>query len=221
MLLDSIEPCSFFFFFFFNDTATTEIYTLSLHDALPIYQRAAAVRALLFGQLRQVVYVVNQPLDVDRRERLRERPPEVFEHALPGEVALLHLVELGLHLRGEAHLEHVREALLQHAPHDLALRRGLEAPLLGGGVPAVLQRRDDRRVGRWPPDAQTLEFLHEAGLAEAGRRLGEVLAWGDLLDRDHLALHQRRDGRQIFEGLSLLGLVRLVGQLVVPVEPHA
>src|SRR5256885_11950675 len=25
------------FFFFFNDTATTEIYTLSLHDALPIY----------------------------------------------------------------------------------------------------------------------------------------------------------------------------------------
>src|SRR5256885_7443293 len=29
----------FFFFFFFNDTATTEIYTLSLHDALPICLR--------------------------------------------------------------------------------------------------------------------------------------------------------------------------------------
>src|SRR5215203_5074312 len=29
------------FFFFFNDTATTEIYTLSLHDALPIYARLA------------------------------------------------------------------------------------------------------------------------------------------------------------------------------------
>src|SRR5690348_17794081 len=28
------------FFFFFNDTATTEIYTLSLHDALPIWQPA-------------------------------------------------------------------------------------------------------------------------------------------------------------------------------------
>src|SRR3712207_9190222 len=28
-----------YFFFFFNDTATTEIYTLSLHDALPIYRR--------------------------------------------------------------------------------------------------------------------------------------------------------------------------------------
>src|SRR3712207_9293845 len=28
-------------FFFFNDTATTEIYTLSLHDALPIWGRVA------------------------------------------------------------------------------------------------------------------------------------------------------------------------------------
>src|SRR2546430_8788900 len=33
----TIHSLLFFFFFFFNDTATTEIYTLSLHDALPIY----------------------------------------------------------------------------------------------------------------------------------------------------------------------------------------
>src|ERR1039458_10751934 len=31
--------CVHLCFFFFNDTATTEIYTLSLHDALPIYTR--------------------------------------------------------------------------------------------------------------------------------------------------------------------------------------
>src|ERR1044071_10392088 len=31
------SSCCLLFFFFFNDTATTEIYTLSLHDALPIY----------------------------------------------------------------------------------------------------------------------------------------------------------------------------------------
>src|SRR2546430_12887458 len=31
-----------FFFFFFNDTATTEIYTLPLHDALPIYDQREA-----------------------------------------------------------------------------------------------------------------------------------------------------------------------------------
>src|SRR2546425_8289375 len=35
----------FFFFFFFNDTATTEIYTLSLHDALPISARSSSAAA--------------------------------------------------------------------------------------------------------------------------------------------------------------------------------
>src|SRR5215204_7122229 len=35
----------FVFFFFFNDTATTEIYTLSLHDALPIAVHLAEFRA--------------------------------------------------------------------------------------------------------------------------------------------------------------------------------
>src|SRR3712207_7033717 len=32
-----IQSVVYIFFFFFNDTATTEIYTLSLHDALPIF----------------------------------------------------------------------------------------------------------------------------------------------------------------------------------------
>src|SRR5256885_17136930 len=39
-----IRALAFFFFFFFNDTATTEIYTLSLHDALPISLKTSAPR---------------------------------------------------------------------------------------------------------------------------------------------------------------------------------
>src|SRR3712207_9178986 len=35
-LVSCSVSCLYFCFFFFNDTATTEIYTLSLHDALPI-----------------------------------------------------------------------------------------------------------------------------------------------------------------------------------------
>src|SRR2546427_1264063 len=35
--MSTVRRTSLSFFFFFNDTATTEIYTLSLHDALPIY----------------------------------------------------------------------------------------------------------------------------------------------------------------------------------------
>src|SRR2546430_4407695 len=50
-----------FFFFFFNDTATTEIYTLSLHDALPIYLARGAEEAL--GLLERVgVHAARQDL---------------------------------------------------------------------------------------------------------------------------------------------------------------
>src|SRR2546430_5456301 len=43
MIISLLLACCMFFvfFFFFNDTATTEIYTLSLHDALPIWAAPA------------------------------------------------------------------------------------------------------------------------------------------------------------------------------------
>src|SRR5256885_6514802 len=46
-----------YFFFFFNDTATTEIYTLSLHDALPIWfiDGCEDLQALLRGFKYQVL----------------------------------------------------------------------------------------------------------------------------------------------------------------------
>src|SRR2546422_11279142 len=40
-MIHTIPHPVIFFFFFFNDTATTEIYTLSLHDALPISSGSA------------------------------------------------------------------------------------------------------------------------------------------------------------------------------------
>src|SRR2546430_3410260 len=39
------------FFFFFNDTATTEIYTLSLHDALPICFSASQINPVALAHL--------------------------------------------------------------------------------------------------------------------------------------------------------------------------
>src|SRR3989475_2405267 len=44
-----------YLFFFFNDTATTEIYTLSLHDALPIWNDAAYISAEVRDRRRNMV----------------------------------------------------------------------------------------------------------------------------------------------------------------------
>src|SRR6266571_9487388 len=44
----------FFFFFFFNDPATTESYTLSLHDALPIWPVVRPARVAVRGIGRRV-----------------------------------------------------------------------------------------------------------------------------------------------------------------------
>src|SRR2546430_17679635 len=46
---------SIFFFFFFNDTATTEIYTLSLHDALPIYNEKVPRESVYDAEMYRIL----------------------------------------------------------------------------------------------------------------------------------------------------------------------
>src|SRR5256885_13238340 len=57
------------FFFFFNDTATTEIYTLSLHDALPISSTRSSPTSGCCKRLRRIRSTRRRP---PRRPR---RPP--------------------------------------------------------------------------------------------------------------------------------------------------
>src|SRR2546426_8808827 len=64
-----------FFFFFFNDTATTEIYTLSLHDALPILEQLANGRAL--GGARVYVRLSDDLAAEHKRERSEEHTSEL------------------------------------------------------------------------------------------------------------------------------------------------
>src|SRR2546430_7748361 len=53
----------FSIFFFFNDTATTEIYTLSLHDALPIFPQGGARGRDPPGRGHHRYHAVAAPLD--------------------------------------------------------------------------------------------------------------------------------------------------------------
>src|SRR5260370_18716262 len=61
-----------FFLFFFNDTATTEIYTLSLHDALPISARKIIDKG---GIQRRIVLLVSHPV-IRSRPHLEARSEE-------------------------------------------------------------------------------------------------------------------------------------------------
>src|SRR3712207_8137640 len=58
-------------FFFFNDTATTEIYTLSLHDALPIFSTSPVRRAHWMGAA---------PRNFGSSEPCKLIPPRSEEH---------------------------------------------------------------------------------------------------------------------------------------------
>src|SRR5438876_8383777 len=80
--------------FFFNDTATTEIYTLSLHDALPIYRvpppveapscAAAAdhVRGLL-DRSEEHTSELQSPVHLVCRLLLEKKNPSQHDHARP------------------------------------------------------------------------------------------------------------------------------------------
>src|SRR2546421_4070636 len=63
------------FFFFFNDTATTEIYTLSLHDALPISNSGVVAALPLGAVLRQAgpEGFVIRAMTIARRPRIADR----------------------------------------------------------------------------------------------------------------------------------------------------
>src|SRR3712207_6928496 len=59
--------------FFYNDTATTEIYTLSLHDALPISPRADNILVLNPGTSASAAYFAPVARDIVRRDRKSTR----------------------------------------------------------------------------------------------------------------------------------------------------
>src|SRR5438034_1909703 len=62
-------------FFFFNDTATTEIYTLSLHDALPIYAVHRRVRQVHLQRLPVLA------IETTRTSRSEEHTSELQSHS--------------------------------------------------------------------------------------------------------------------------------------------
>src|SRR6266446_8430669 len=81
--------CYFLFFFFFNDTATTEIYTLSLHDALPIWMDPGVEVMNLGGEVCEV-----EPTSVEVESNESER--RLVNGAILADVGALHKPHVGV-----------------------------------------------------------------------------------------------------------------------------
>src|SRR5258707_13151199 len=75
LILITSSSLYLFFFFFFNDTATTEIYTLSLHDALPISGKIAASRFVIF--FTKSGFVTRSGVPAERAMRSEEHTSEL------------------------------------------------------------------------------------------------------------------------------------------------
>src|SRR5216683_2571852 len=95
----------FFFFFFFNDTATTEIYTLSLHDALPLWlQVATTMEETVLGFVLGSCLGIGLGILLGRLELLSEilSPFIKAANSIPRVVlGGLFAVMLGLDIRGK------------------------------------------------------------------------------------------------------------------------
>src|SRR5258705_8994663 len=104
-------------FFFFNDTATTEIYTLSLHDALPI--------------------LITRMLDDAFANFKREIQPGVFEVAL---LELFDDAERYLEYRSEEHTSELQS--LRHLVCRLLLEKKIRQSLHRFGERAVRKLHD-------------------------------------------------------------------------------
>src|SRR2546422_4762132 len=116
-------------FFFFNDTATTEIYTLSLHDALPICQRLGRLAKLrehehLLLLRRHRVDDLAQPRELAAARLV----PRTFAQPMRGVVAdLLEAHEIGEHQTAPLDsLREPRDGALQLVDR-LLIERGLRA----------------------------------------------------------------------------------------------
>src|SRR6516164_8170185 len=124
-------------------------------------------------------------------------------------LALLDLVEIVLERPRVVDVDDVVEALGQQVRNHPAERRRLETAFNLVDVLAILEHRNDRRVGARPADAVLFELLHERGLGESCGRLRELLFGSERLQLEHISLGKGRQHaggsirRGVFFGVTI------------------
>src|SRR2546426_11598067 len=133
-----------FFFFFFNDTATTEIYTLSLHDALPISFIALLLACEFLDNLVQIVEAFARAVAVPLE------PHRLFLQSARAQLARPHAPDL---LRGDEPRLLQNADVLLHARERHVERLGKvrdgsvgSSELLQNATPRGVRERGERSI---------------------------------------------------------------------------
>src|SRR5258707_4836925 len=130
-------------FFFFNDTATTEIYTLSLHDALPIcllIDQHGIDDAAHLDELLPVTAVAGETRDFPRRDRTDLAQADLGHHSIKAgarDTACRRAPKIVIDrfdARPAQHRQTITHRILQGAA--LAIVENL----MGGGLPYIQDR---------------------------------------------------------------------------------
>src|SRR2546430_11873066 len=119
VILRALVIISSFFFFFFNDTATTEIYTLSLHDALPIWFLRRAARRTPRRRTSSAPRAPGGPRCAPRPDRKSTRLNSSHSQI---SYAVFCLKKKKIHPNGHTSI-HQRTTAYAHAPLHLTLDR--------------------------------------------------------------------------------------------------
>ena len=134
---------------------------------------------------------------------------ELAQHLLPGQLALLHVVQTLLHVGGKFQIGDIGEILLHPRGDRLAQIGDIQALALFLHIAAVKNGGHRGCVGGGTTDAVFLHGPDQRRLGIVGGRRGEVLCGREVLQRQGLALLQIRQG-----GLLLLLVVVIPALLV-------
>src|SRR5579863_5263971 len=217
----------FFFFFFFNDTATTEIYTLSLHDALPIY----AVRIFRHFGIDTSRFQKELERSLDKLKSGNARTPAISPHVLKmlAEAWTLGSIDFGaqkirpgfviLALAGNAELARmVRDTSREFAKIEAeALRRDFSAIVAGSeeekSVATETESQDGGDASQPPAGGKTPNLDQYTVNLTANARAGKI---DPVLGRDFEIrqvidiLTRRRQNNPILTGEAGVGKTAVV-----------
>ena len=128
-----------------------------------------------------------------RRLQLRgEVSEEVIENLFPFGLMVGHLVEAVFHLRGEIVVHQIAEVLFQTIGDDLAHFFRIKTTVFHPHIAAILNGRNDRRIGGRAADAAFFQLFNQRGFAKTRRRLGKVLRGRQLDQAQAFALVDQR-----------------------------